>query len=117
MPNADHPAVKRKPGRPPGTPSSASRRRDRVIAQAKVTPMEVMMETMTETWERAKSIDDPMERYSTQLAACAIAKDVAPYLHPRLQATTIKGDKENPLQLDLFDADALKAAVRGENPK
>ena len=104
-------------GRPVGTTGQRSRARDRAIAQAEITPLEVMLKTMAEIWNAAIAQEDPMERAKGQMAAVSVAKDVAPYLHPRLQATTLKGDKENPLQLDLFDADALKAAVRGEAPK
>jgi hypothetical protein len=46
-------------------------------------------------------------------AAVESASKVAPYIHAKLQTTTLKGDKEAPLELQLLDSATLKAAVRG----
>ena len=94
-------------GRPKGVASANSQRRarvaDRVLAQAEITPLEVMVNTMTERWKA----DD-------KAGACAIAKDCAPYLHARLASTTLKGDEQNPLfGLKYPSAAELKAIVRG----
>ncbi len=97
-------------GRPKGVASANSQRRarvaDRVLAQAEITPLEVMVKTMAKRWEAGDEV-----------GACAIAKDCAPYLHARLASTTLKGDSENPLLLGLnFPSTAeLKAMVRGAN--
>ena len=51
--------------------------------------------------------------------AVAVAAQVAPYLHPKLQATTLKGDSAAPLSftLSLPSADALRSAIRGDQDK
>jgi hypothetical protein len=52
------------------------------------TPLEVMLRTMRELW--ALGSEEGRRR------ACEIAKDAAPYIHPRLtsvdQTTTLRGD-------------------------
>jgi hypothetical protein len=99
---------KNKGGRPKGVASANSQRRarvaDRVLAQAEITPLDVMVQTMNERWKDGD-----------KAGACAIAKDCAPYLHARLASTTLKGDSENPLLLSLSlpSVEKLKAAVRG----
>jgi hypothetical protein len=45
--------------------------------------------------------------------ALAAAEKAAPYVHPRLAATTMKGDEEAPLSIELFSSDELRAAIRG----
>jgi hypothetical protein len=57
-----------------------------------ITPLEVMLRTMRKAWDAG---DDPTLDSLTQLqhrvAACTIAKDAAPYIHPRLAATELTG--------------------------
>jgi len=97
-----------KGGRPRGVGSPNSQRRarvaDRVLAQAEITPLDVMVKTMAKRWKAGD-----------EAGACAIAKDCAPYLHARLASTTVKGDGLNPLSfvLDLPSAAELKAKIRG----
>lgn len=93
-----------------------TRERNRLIAQSKVKPLTVLMETMADRWERATAAKTPKTRDKLQNEACAVAEKVAPYLHPKLQATTLKGDEKNPLGfvLSLPTAEILKAAIRGK---
>jgi hypothetical protein len=53
-----------------------------------ISPLEVMLRTMREQWELGT--EEGRKR------ACEIAKDAAPYVHPRLstieQNTTLRGD-------------------------
>jgi len=51
-----------------------------------ITPLEVMVLTMREIW------GDGQQAIDTKLQACAIAEKCAPYLHPRLASTEVKGD-------------------------
>lgn len=49
--------------------------------------------------------------------ALAAAEKAAPYVHPRLAATTMKGDEGAPLSIELFSSDELRALVRGSGDK
>lgn len=110
--------TKRPRGRPKGSPGVAGRDRSRALAQAKVKPLDVMLETMAERWNAAQAAAGE-DRTKLQNEACAVAEKVAPYLHARLQATTIKGDAEQPLSftVSLPASDALKAMIRGSTDK
>jgi hypothetical protein len=102
-------------GRPKGAVSNTTRARTLSLAQAEVKPLDVLLQTMAERWKSSQAAIDPEERAQLQVEACAVAEKVAPYLHPKLQATTIKGDADNPLSfaMSLPTADALRAMVRG----
>lgn len=69
-------------GRKPGSPTQ--RRREIIDEAAKdgITPLEVQLRTMRALWDAA--ISGPTLDFEKATAACAIAKDAAPYLHPRL---------------------------------
>ncbi len=103
-------------GRKPGPlKEAATRRAAQTAAAASILPLDVLLKTCEELWVEAVATQDPKLRRALQMEACAVAKDAAPYLHARLQATTIKGDPENPLAIlnSLPDSAALKAAIRG----
>lgn len=103
-------------GRPHG-PGLSTRERNRLIAQGPVKPLEVMAETLARRWKAAQAIqDDPEARGKAEDAAMAVARDLAPYLHPKLQATTLKGDADAPvnISLGLPDALVLRSAIRGK---
>lgn len=103
------------PGRAKDT-GLQTRVRNRIIAQAEVKPLQVMIDALAERWRLALAIEDNPEARSKAISeAVAVAEKVAPYLHPKLQATTIKGDPDAPLQfaLSLPATSDLMAAVRG----
>jgi hypothetical protein len=88
------------------------------LAQAEVKPLDVLLQTMAKRWKDSQSALDPDERAKLEQEACAVAEKVAPYLHPKLQATTIKGDADAPLfSISLPASDALRAMVRGIKDK
>lgn len=62
-----------------GRPAGAANKKTREIADKAalegITPLEVLLQTMREAWDGG----------SKELA-CQIAKDAAPYMHPRLTA-------------------------------
>ena len=93
-----------------------TRERNRMIAQANIKPLQVMMDSLADSWKYAQTLTDPVERLKAQQMAVGVAEKVAPYLHPKLQATTIKGDADNPLSfaVSLPDSLLLMAAVRGK---
>lgn len=98
-----------------------------------LSPLEVMLDTMKMFYDDSKAalalhdIEKNREKKemlkamakAEALNACSVAKDVAPYIHAKLQTTTIKGDEKNPLEvaLGLTDSESLRAAVRGELEK
>ena len=78
-------------GRPRGSQNKRTQARLKIVEHAAaegITPLEVMLQTMRALW--AEGSDD------SRLAACKIAEDAAPYVHPRLSAveqkTTFEGD-------------------------
>lgn len=103
--------------RAPAKSGFPTRERNRVLQHSAVKPLTVMMEVLEERYKLAQAIqDDPEARQKAMNEAVAVAEKVAPYLHPKLQATTIKGDADNPLafSVSLPDSLLLMAAVRGK---
>jgi hypothetical protein len=90
--------------------------RNRLIAQAKIKPLELMLEVMAERYEAAKAAKNPKTRAKAIQDAVSTAEKAAPYVHAKLQATTLKGDAQNPIGfvLSLPASDTLKAAIRGK---
>ena len=75
------------PGRKPGVPSNKTINRLKIAEEAAadgITPLEVMLTQMRSYWDA--------DTDEARAKACDIAKDAAPYLHPRLSAvdTTLK---------------------------
>lgn len=68
-------------GRPPGAASRKTRAiADRAAAEG-ITPLEVMLEAMRGLYEAGNKVE-----------AAQIAKDAAPYMHPRLQQIEQKSE-------------------------
>lgn len=110
----------RGPGRPKGSTTKrvaqSASLRTRMIAQADVKPLQVLLDTMADRWHAALAATDQETRYARQDEAVAVAAQVAPYFHPKLQATTVKAEGGQPLALvlNLPTADVLRSAIRGE---
>ena len=71
-------APKRRGGRQKGQVALKKQARERLLGRLDimtVTPLEVMYLTMKDFWDKDEKI-----------AACAIARDLAPYVHPKLTA-------------------------------
>lgn len=74
-------------GRPKGSKSNLTLQREAVAAKALadgVTPLEVMLDTMRELFAAGD-----------KMAACQVAKDAAPYIHPKLANATLQHTGEN----------------------
>ncbi len=77
-------------GNPPGVgrPRGSANRKTRLIAdkaaEEGIIPLEVQLKTMRALWDAATS--GPIMDLEKAVAACAIAKDAAPYIHPRLSS-------------------------------
>ena len=63
-------------GRPPGSKNQKNAEVARAAAEAGITPIEVMLGAMRELWEVGTK--------ESKREAASIAKDAAPYVHPRL---------------------------------
>ena len=117
---------KRPRGRPKGTtlmPDALKHRAaQKILCENKRTPLDVMCyaveRLMIESEKMVAEADhepDPInkkninqESIARLQQACAIARDAAPYLHSRMQTTTIKGDDAAPLIVKLVaDADEI----------
>ena len=79
-----------------GRKKSIPNRKTREIAdkayEQGVTPLEVMLNTMRMLVESANHQDDLSIKIPIMISACGIAKDAAPYIHPRLSAVEVKGE-------------------------
>jgi hypothetical protein len=71
-------------GRKPGSATKKTREIAERAAADGITPLEVMIQAMRSHYE-ANRLDE----------AASIAKDAAPYMHPRLQAIQHSGDPDN----------------------
>lgn len=85
---------------------------DKIVA-INLTPLEIILTTMKLHYDQAQkalgshlSADDPdvkeqhMQRAKREFALSShFAEKVAPYLHPRLATTVIKGDDRNPISI------------------
>lgn len=93
-------------GRKPGTVSEATRRRKEVAEKALaegVSPLDVMLITMRTLWEQAVDETGKVVNMSRALQANVVAKDAAPFLHPKLSTVEASGPGGVPLgQVTIF---------------
>lgn len=76
-------------GRPKGARSEKnSKRINDIIAEYGITPVEVMMRAMKQLFDEGE-----------MRSAAGVAKDLLPYLHPRLNSVEHIGDSDNPIQM------------------
>ncbi len=75
-------------GRPRGSATKKTRAVADAAAAAGVTPLEVMLDAMRRLHKARK-----------YTAAASVARDCAPYVHPRLSAVTHRGDAQAPIRL------------------
>lgn len=89
-------------GRAKGVKNAKIREVAERAAKEGITPLEVMINTMRWHWDADRRVE-----------AALVAKDAAPYMHPRLAAMTVGGDPDNPLLVRNLSDEALhaKAAV------
>ncbi len=82
-------------GRKKGTKNAKTLARKEIAEKALskgVTPLEVMLGAMRAMWARAKRSKEAEAKATYQAKASEIAKDAAPYVHPRLTAVEMSGD-------------------------
>lgn len=95
-------------GRKPGTANRKTREIADKAAAAGTTPLEVMLQTMqafVSEAEAAGKEKDDATRLKMLVAAAGIAKDAAPYIHPRLQAIEHTGKDGGPMEFEQRVAD------------
>lgn len=89
-------------GRPLGSATKKTRAIADKAAAEGITPLEVMLKAMrgfVDAAEKAaKGKDSVSEVLRLMSEASAVAKDAAPYMHPRLQAIEHSGPDGKPLQ-------------------
>lgn len=72
-------------GRKKNVPNRASANRERKVAASGTTPLDVMLKSMRVLLELADASANDKKQFEHYIrAAAAVAKDVAPYIHPRL---------------------------------
>lgn len=107
-------------GRKPGTQNTKTQELVAKALRQGITPLEVMIEAMRFHYDAhkralAEAIErDALRQYhapSLDLAA-AVAKDAAPFMHPRLNAIAVTGKDEGPIQVeDVSARDTLLSRI------
>src|SRR5512132_2652710 len=97
-------------GRKPGATVVRSRKIANELAREGLMPLPTMINVMRELWQQAADAPTAAERLEKKLLACAVAKDAAPYLHPRLTSVAATVRQVNSVK-DLSDAE-LAALIR-----
>ena len=77
-------------GRPKGSVNKATAKRKAEIAAAGLMPLDFFLQTLR----------DESKPYADRFAA---ANSAAPYLHPRLANTTLKGDENAPIEIKITE--------------
>lgn len=90
--NAKRGGARKGAGRKKGAATVKTREIADKAAEQGITPLEVMLRTMTALMERAEALqanadpDDDTNPLKLMIQAADVAKDAAPYMHPRLAA-------------------------------
>ncbi len=88
-------------GRRAGIPNKANAAREARIAASGITPLDVMIETMRAHWEASLAEPDLVLARDLKGQASAIAKDAAPYVHPKLANVQHSGPNNGPIPLEM----------------
>jgi hypothetical protein len=95
-------------GRKPGSKLTKSQLIAAEAREAGISPLELQLTTMRELWRRAHANGAMDMGLATQ--ACQIAKDCAPYIHPRLGAIEAKVDTFAQVEVKLTDEERVRQA-------
>lgn len=92
-------------GRKSGSASKRTREiADRAVAEG-VTPLEIMLGAARILWQAALGDGQNID-HDKVAAAASIAKDAAPYVHPRLASVEHKGADDGPIRIVMDSVDA-----------
>lgn len=116
-------------GRPPSGKTKKSKEAvERLSSDGGALPVEIMVKSMRKLYAQYQECEDYAELNNSikekeevlkqglgyLQEACEIAKNVAPYFHPKLQSMTVVGDEDGPPVLfELTGVDELRKAIRG----
>lgn len=88
-------------GRKKGAATKKTREIANKAAEQGITPLEVMLKTMTELMNEAQALkqnpaggEDGQSPIKMMMAAANVAKDAAPYIHPRLANVSVEASGE-----------------------
>jgi hypothetical protein len=93
MPRGGSKPGERRGGRQKGTPNKATAAKAEAIAATGETPLDFMLRLMR----------DPLQDYATR---ADMAKAAAPYVHPKLASTELKGEGGGPVHVHITGDDA-----------
>ncbi len=79
-------------GRPKGSKSKKTLEIALKAAAQGVTPIEVMLQTMRAAWSQAIDDSGSVVNQAKAAEAASLAKDAAPYVHPKLSSVEAKHD-------------------------
>lgn len=88
-------------GRKPGSATKKTREIADRAAASGVTPLEIMLDSMMAFADQAKKSKDPEIKLKLMAEAASVAKDAAPYVHPRLQAIEHTGAEGGAIERSL----------------
>lgn len=82
-------------GRKPGSATTKTRETanaltEKLVATARLQPLEMMVEVAQQLWDAAIGPDGKIVDRKLAVAAATLAKDAAPYIHPRLTSVEAK---------------------------
>jgi len=110
-----HGGYRKGAGRKPGSAGAATTKTRAIANKAAAegtTPLEAMLKTMVafmDQADQAKKAGDDEKALKLMVSASSVAKDAAPYIHPRLQAIEHTGAGGGPMQYE-----AALAVIAGE---
>jgi hypothetical protein len=103
-------------GRKKNVPNRASASRERKVAASGATPLDVMLRSMRLLLALAdENANDKKQLEHYIRAAASVAKDVAPYIHPRL-STVEKSMRDGPGKITVEVIGGLPVGSTPENP-
>lgn len=94
-----------------GKPSVARKKRQlltQLAIEHNVTPVDIMARAAAIHYADAQEAGTREEMLERLALAATLAKDVAPYTQPKLNATQVSGDKDNPLVIAMSKEEADK---------
>jgi hypothetical protein len=84
----------RRGGRQKGTPNQRTTARKEIVERALaegVSPLDVMLTTMRALWKQAVDANGDVVNIGKAMQANVVAKDAAPFLHPKLSSIEATG--------------------------
>lgn len=104
-------------GRKKNVPNRASARREQMVAASGATPLDVMLTSMRMFVTLAEEHVKSSKQYEHFIrAAASVAKDVAPYVHPKLSTTEGIGPAHADVKHEIEVVGGLPFGSTADNP-